>query len=156
MRGTCKPGWALGIPTNFKQMRSDVDRLLEDFFPLAVRGEATVLGTVPAPLALWEEANQIIVEVELPGIAREDIEITLDNNTLRIAAERKSSEEDRKYWHQERIFGKVQRIISLPETVAADTVDAEFRDGVLTLKIAKRPEVQPRKINIRGDGPQAN
>ena len=81
---------------------------------------------------------------------QEDIDITLDKNLLKITAERKAPEGERKYWHQERAFGKVQRVVSLPETVATDNVEADFRDGVLSIRLAKKPEVQPKKIAIRG------
>jgi HSP20 family protein len=127
-----------------------MDQLFDSALPLAAQAEAGVRGKVSAPLTLWEEPEYFYVELDLPGMKQEDIDITIDKNLLKITAERKASEAERKYWHQERAYGTVQRIVSLPETVATDNVEAEFKDGVLSVRLAKKPEVQPKKIAIRG------
>ena len=140
--------WAFG-PT-FRQFQKEMDQLFDSAMPLAAQAEACARGKISAPLTLWEDAEHFFVELDLPGLKQEDIDITLDKNLLKITAERKAPEGERKYWHQERAFGKVQRVVSLPETVATDNVEADFRDGVLSIRLAKKPEVQPKKIAIRG------
>jgi HSP20 family protein len=56
---------------------------------------------------------------------------------------------ERKYWHNERVFGEVARVITLPDTVDPDSVEASLSDGVLHVMIAKRPETQPKKISVK-------
>lgn len=142
MKMTMKPRWSLGMPSS---VQSEVDQLFEQFFPRNGNGTTTW----SAPITLWEENNSFYVEVDLPGVTLENVDVTLEDNTLRIKAERKLPETERKYWHHERAFGQVQRVISLPDVVDPESIEAELKDGILSLKLAKRPEAQPRKINIK-------
>jgi HSP20 family protein len=135
-----KPRWSVMFPSPF-------GREVNDLFDTFVHGPN---GAAPwqAPAAIWEEDGRWCLEIELPGVKQENVDVTLDKNALRIVAERQAPE-DRKYFHQERTFGRIERLITLPETVDADGIDAELRDGVLTLALAKRPELQPRKISVK-------
>lgn len=147
MKMTMKPRWSLGMPPAFSSVQSEVDQLFDQFFPQLRNGNGAAAWS--APITLWEENNSFFVEVDLPGVKLEDVDLTLEDNNLRIKAERKLPETERKYWHHERAFGQVQRVISLPDVVDGDSIEAELKEGVLSLKIAKRPEAQPRKINIK-------
>jgi len=102
-----------------------------------------------APSALWEEEGRWGLEVELPGVQLDDIDITLEKDALRVTAERRAPETGRSYIHQQRGYGKVQRLIKLPETVDPDNIEAELKDGVLRLYLKKRPELQPKKIQVK-------
>ena len=106
-------------------------------------------GGFSAPANLWEEEGVWRLEVDLPGVKQEDIDVTFENGSLRIMAERKAPEDNRKYWRQERGYGRVERLVSLPETVDSSAIEAEFRDGVLHLKLEKKPELQPKKITVK-------
>jgi HSP20 family protein len=143
MVGTLKPRWSVMFPKSFDAVPREMDELVGQFF-----GNGNGHSRVPAPAALWEEEGQWCVEVDLPGVAQEDVEVTLEKNTLSIAAERKVPE-DRKFWHQERSYGKIQRLITLPESVDPNSIEAELKDGVLHLALSKRPETQPKKIAIK-------
>jgi HSP20 family protein len=103
-----------------------------------------------APASLWEDENHFYLEIEMPGVKQEDVEIVIERDTLRIAAERHQPEGERKYWHQERGFGRVERTVSLPESVNGESIEAELQDGVLFVKLAKRPESQPRRVQVKG------
>ena len=70
-------------------------------------------------------------------------------NTLKLTAERRETEGERKYWHQERSYGRVERLITLPETVDPEGIEAELKEGVLRLYLAKKPELQPKKIQVK-------
>ncbi len=141
-----QPRWSVLFPKPIASMEREMDQLVNYFFtPDGARGSATV----QAPANLWEEEGNWHVEVELPGIKQEDIDVTLEKNTLRIAAERKAPEGERKFWHQERSLGRVERVFTLPQTVDQEGIDAELRDGVLYLRLAKKPEAQPKRIGIR-------
>ena len=106
---------------------------------------------VPARL-LGTTIGNYKITAEMPGIAADDIELTFDDGTLRIAGEKKEQrdENERGYRLSERSYGRFERIISLPEASDHDGIEASFRNGVLSITVAKLPEAQkaPRKIAI--------
>src|SRR5689334_7096802 len=112
MSHSCKPRWTVAFPRALDAMSRDV----EQAFDQLVSGANQFVRSFAAPANLWEEAGEWRVEVELPGIKQEHVELTLEKNLLKIAAERPQPEGDRKYHHQERTYGKVERLITLPET----------------------------------------
>jgi HSP20 family protein len=145
MTNTLKPRWSVVLPKTFDSVQREMDQMFDGLF----RNGAT--GAYFAPASLWEEEGSWRVEVDLPGVKQEDVDLTLEKNSLRITAERKGPAEDRKFWHQERAYGRIDRLITLPETVDADSISAELKDGVLSLTLTKRPESQPRKIQVKAN-----
>lgn len=121
----------------------DVDSFFNHFF----RPEES--PTWRAPAAIWEADGMFHIEVDAPGVAQEGVELTFDKGTLQIALERKAPEGQRTNWHNERGFGKVARSVALPDTVNPDSISAELNSGVLHVTIAKRPEAQPKKIDVK-------
>ena len=95
-----------------------------------------------------EEAYQ--VTAELPGIKKEDVEITVDNNVLSLKGERKFEKDVNKesYHRIERAYGAFVRSFPLPTRVASDRVEAKFDNGLLTITIPKAAEARPKKIEI--------
>ena len=122
---------------------------LEHFFQSCLSDELPAANAWRAPLAIWEDEDVFHVEAEMPGVADEDIDVTVEKNVLTIKAERKLSDEDREYMYLERRFGEVERTITLPDTVDATNVEAELSRGVLHMKLAKKPESQPKKIEVK-------
>jgi HSP20 family protein len=121
----------------------EFDHLFNHFF----RAEDVAVWRAPA--SIWEADNTIHIEVDAPGVAKEDVALTFDKGALQIALERKAPEGERTNWHNERGYGKVSRSVSLPDTVDPETISAELTSGVLHVTIAKRPEEQPKKIDVR-------
>ena len=138
-----KPRWSLMFPAPLEGVSREMDQMFDTLF----HGGNGTAGW-HAPASLWEEEGRFCLEVELPGVKQEDVDVTLEKNTLRITAERHSPE-DRKYFHQERSYGRIERLITLPETVNNESIEAELKDGVLHLFLTKRPESQPRKIAVK-------
>lgn len=104
----------------------------------------------PAVDIFETEAREIVLKAELPGLKREDIDLTVENNTLTIRGERRRDPavaEDR-YHRVERQFGAFSRSFTLPATVNAGGVRAEYRDGVLTVTLPVREEARPRQIQV--------
>jgi HSP20 family protein len=97
-----------------------------------------------------ENAENYVFTADMPGIRKEDLDIQLAGNHLTISGKRESEtvHEDTQTYSQERSFGTFSRSFSLPEEVESGKVAAELKDGVLTLKVPKSPEVRPRKINV--------
>ncbi len=124
---------------------SDFDSLLNQV--LAPTVARTVRG-VRSPLSVWEADDAYHVELDVPGVLKENIELTFEKGDLQIVAERKGPEDERKGLHEERVYGNVTRSLSLSETVDPDSITAELNNGVLHVTVAKVPEVQPKKIDI--------
>lgn len=144
MINTRKPRFSLLLPKPVESMQREMEHLVDHFFPGASEARSW-----HAAASLWEEEGRWCVDVELPGVKQDDIEITLEKNTLRVAAEKRPGGEDRKYWHNERGYGRIERAITLPETADPEAIEAELRDGVLHLSLAKKAELQPKKIVVK-------
>lgn len=145
MTATLRPRWS--VPHSVQR---EMDQLFDHFFGNGNgNGNGSAAAQVFAPASLWEEEGRWCVEVDLPGVKQEDIDITLEKNSLKLTAERRAPQEERKFWHQERTYGTIERLITLPETVDPNSIEAELKEGVLRLYLAKRPELQPKKIQIK-------
>src|SRR5690606_11818256 len=106
----------------------------------------------PYAVDVREDADHIYVEAELPGFRKEDVDITLENQTLTITAERKEEKDDQKKGDlllHERRYSRFERSFTLPPTVDESKCDAKLADGVLTITLDKREESKPRKISVQ-------
>ena len=141
----------------FKELEEVQDRLsgVLGRFPLAnaANGKKEALaGAEWAPLVdICEDEKHYVVTAELPDVSKENVKVTVENGSLVIRGERKFAEEKkgRKYHRVERSYGTFLRSFSLPEDADAKQVTAEFKDGVLNIRIAKREESQPRQIEVK-------
>jgi HSP20 family protein len=139
--------WGTMFPKSF-DTALDINQLFDAFFantPVASRAERSWFSAA----SLSEAGDCFYVDADIPGVKREDVEVTLEKNVLRITAERKAPSEERTYWHNERGFGRIERTVTLPETVDPESIEAELSDGVLHIKLQKRVEALPKKIEIR-------
>ena len=130
-------------------LRDEIDRLFETPLAELTRGSQLLSGWTPA-LDLYEEKDCFVVTAELPGMKREDIEVSMHEGSLSISGERKSEQKrkDNEVYRAERFFGRFQRTITLPTAVAADKVKAQYKDGVLTVTLPKTEEAKPRQIDV--------
>jgi HSP20 family protein len=105
-----------------------------------------------------ETKDTYVFKADLPGVKEEDLDITLSRNTLTVSGKREAEErETGDTWYAlERSYGSFSRTFTLPEGASSDDVKAELRDGVLTILIPKRVEVQPRKISVKARGAVEN
>ncbi len=102
---------------------------------------------------MYQEKDDIVVLVELPGMKREEIEVSLHDGLLSISGERKeeTAAKDSTVQRSERYFGRFSRSIALPVAVEADKVTATYQDGVLRVVLPKAPEAKPKQISVRAD-----
>ncbi len=130
-------------------LRDEIDRLFEA--PLAewARSSQVFAGWTPA-LDIYEDKDNVYVKAELPGMKREEIELTLHDGVLSISGERKAEtkREDAEVHRVERFFGRFQRTVTLPGPIAADKVKAEYKDGILSIKLPKTEESKPKRIDV--------
>jgi HSP20 family protein len=129
-------------------LREAMNQLLEESF-VAPGNTRQGQGFVPA-LDLSETEEGYTVEVAVPGLNPEDLQITVENNVLTIKGEvRHQSDQKKRNFHRvERRFGSFQRTIALPSTVKADAINASLAGGILKLDIPKAEEVKPRRITV--------
>jgi len=112
-------------------------------------GDGGQIRWSPFGVDVREDADHIYVEAELPGFKKDDVDITLENQTLTISAERKeTSEKKGDYLLNERRYQRFLRSFTLPPTVDEKKVDAKLNDGVLSITLNKREETKPRKIQV--------
>ena len=130
--------------TPINRLEGLFDRLFED----TVFGFNFRTDEPGVPVSLWQDDDQIYVEADLPGMADEDVEVTVHNGVLYIRGERKP-EEGRQYLFNGRTWGRFERAITLPDAVDTEAVQAELTRGVLRVSMPKRPETKPRKITLK-------
>jgi HSP20 family protein len=121
------------------------DRFFEDsFFNFGVTPE----WGAGVPVSLWQDEDHVYLEAELPGLTEQDVDVTVHNGMLFIRGERKP-EEGRQDLYNGRAWGRFERVITLPEAVDADSVQAELTNGILRVALPKSPEAKPKKITLK-------
>ena len=130
-------------------LQNEVNRLFEDNFTRERSGHAD-LATWAPPVDIYETENELVVKAELPDFQDKDIDVRITNNTLTIRGERKFEKDVKEdnYLRIERAYGSFVRSFSLPNTVSSENIRADYRNGVLTLHMAKREESKPKQIKI--------
>ena len=113
-------------------------------------GLTTANAWVPAVDIFQSGDQELVLKAELPEMAREDIDITVENGTLTLKGERKASPDvkDEQFYHIERRYGPFSRSFSLPRTVDTSRVSAEYKQGVLTVRLPLREDARPRQIKV--------
>ena len=133
----------------FAAMQDRMNRLFGNVY---LRDEDTGLrgSWVPAVDIFETDNHDLIVRAELPGMTRENIDVSVENSTLVLKGEKKLDSEvkDENYRRIERSYGSFHRSFTLPNTVDASRIGAEFKNGVLTVKLPFREEAKPRTINV--------
>ena len=139
----------------FNAMQKEFDAMLSQLFnPPAVVGRAHAETYTPTPVDVREDADRLYVEADLPGFAKDEVELTLEDGVLTLVAEHKPAVEGTTpaktgYLLNERRPAKVRRSFKLPPTVGDQVASATLEHGVLTVTLAKREEVKPRKIAVQ-------
>lgn len=112
------------------------------------------LAATYPPVNVWEDDDFVHAETELPGLKLADLEISVtgDNELILKGKREQSTLPEKAEWHrQERGFGGFERTLRLPVGVDANKVEARLENGVLTIQVAKRPEVKPRRIPVKAE-----
>ena len=132
-------------------LQREVDRLFGD--ALGSTSKPATAGAWAPALDVEETEDGFTLHIELPGVSTEDVEISLEENVLTIAGERRFYDErdSEGFRRIERAFGRFHRAVRLPDRVDADNVVATHRDGLLTIQVPKAEEAKPRRIEISTD-----
>lgn len=132
---------------SLSQFREEVNRLLEGSF--GASGETGLLGGWTPPLDIYHDKDNLYVKAELPGLKKEEIELSLYEGVLTLSGERKQeSHAEGKPLREERYYGRFQRSVTLPAEVDADKISASYRDGILEITLPKAEAAKPRQIEV--------
>ncbi len=137
------------------RMQHQLDRMFDNFFANDASTDLTALTerAFQPPCELQETDSHYLLSFELPGLAKQDIQVELLDHTLRVSGERKDERKSGKGegLRTERYYGKLERSIVLPLTIKADSIETHFENGVLHVAVPKAEAIKPQKIAI-GDG----
>jgi len=140
----------------FREIAAMQDRVARLFGDVYLRDEDTGFrGTWSPAVDIFEtESHDLVVKAEVPGLTREDIEVSVENSTLVLKGTKKFEAEvkEENYRRIERAYGQFHRSFTLPSTVDSTRVSADYRNGVLTVKLPFREEAKPRTINVEVAG----
>ncbi|AMV36619.1 Hsp20/alpha crystallin family protein [Planctomyces sp. SH-PL62] len=149
---TTMPNRAPLVDNGLNRLDSRLDALFGQIFGegAQTRGSAARPDAISPPLSIWSDEGHLHIEVDLPGVVLEDLDVSIHEKVLTIRAQRRI-EEERRYAYNGRAFGRFERVLTLPDSLDAESVDARLANGVLSLTLRKRPEAQVRKIDVRQD-----
>ena len=136
----------------FRELAAMQDRMARLFGDVYLRDEDTGFrgSWTPAVDIFETDGHDLVLKAELPGMTREDIEVTVENSTLVLKGTKKfdSDVKEENYRRIERTYGTFNRSFTLPNTVDATKVSADYKNGLLTVKLPFREEAKPRSINV--------
>src|ERR1700722_304497 len=132
----------------FSTLQDQVNRLFNQSFH--AQGEESALTTWAPAVDIYETPNELVVKADLPDVDEKEIDVRVENNLLTIRGERKfeKSVSEESYLRVERTYGAFSRSFSLPNTVNAEAIGAEYKNGVLTVNLPKREESKPRQVKV--------
>ena len=134
----------------FERIRQGLDELSRSY---TEKGKAQIRANVYPPLNIYEEADKMVVTAEIPGVKPEDLDISLEGETLSIQGKRGSREDDFtiSYHRREIESGSFSRAVALPVKVDMERISAKLVNGILTVTLMKAAEATPRQIRVNAD-----
>lgn len=138
---------------DLRVLQDEMNRLFTTNLSRSFGDESIVRGAWAPNVDIYENKDHIVIEAELPGMNRDDFDLTIENNVLTLRGERRFEKKDEKdtYHRVERSYGSFTRSFTLPQSLSGDGATAEYKNGVLRVVLQKREEVRPRRIQISGD-----
>jgi HSP20 family protein len=138
----------------FRELAAMQDRVNRIFGDVYRRADDDVMmrGDWVPPVDIYEkEGGEIVIKAEMPGLRKEDIDLRVEGNTLTLRGERRRTNEvgDDKYHRVERVYGSFSRSFTLPNTVDPTHVNADYKDGVLSVTLPVKEEAKPRQIQVK-------
>src|SRR5687768_4143320 len=139
-----------------RNLQDEMTRLFTGSHPGEFNREEMTHGSWAPRVDIWEDKEKLNLEAELPGMSRDDFEISVENNVITLRGERRfeNKVEGENYHRIERSYGSFTRSFTLPQTVTAEGARAEFNNGILSVTLPKREETKARKIEVFGEDTQ--
>src|SRR3989442_12997077 len=138
---------------DLRTLQDEVNRLFSTSLTPSFGDESIGRGAWNPSVDIYENKDQIVLEAELPGMNRDDFELSVENNVITLRGERQFEKKDEtdNYHRVERSYGSFTRSFTLPQTVSADGATAEYRHGVLRVRLPKREGTRAGRIRISGE-----
>lgn len=133
-----------------EQLQNHINSLFDWSF--GRRGESESLDATWYPrVDVVEKENEYLINAEIPGVKKNDVKVAFENGVLTISGERKDEREEKnaRYHVVERSWGSFRRSFTLPGNTDADKINADFKDGILTVKVAKSESAKPKQIEVK-------
>src|SRR3982750_4581378 len=137
---------------DLRTLQEEVNRLFSTNLTRSFDDEGIGRGAWAPSVDIYENKDQIVLEAELPGMRREDFDLSIENNVITLRGERRFEKQDDSdnYHRVERSYGSFTRSFTLPQTVTAEGATAEYRNGVLRVTLPKREKTKARRIQVSG------
>jgi HSP20 family protein len=141
--------WNWSPVEQLSTLREEINRLFDSPFGELTNRMELFNGWTPA-LDLYEDKDNLILKAELPGMRREEINISVHDGTLTLSGERRYEEknQDSEPYRSERFFGRFHRTLALPKPVQSDKAKANYREGILTVVLPKTEDAKPKQIEV--------
>jgi HSP20 family protein len=138
---------------NLMRMQDEINRLFDITMGRPFGERVALEGEWAPAIDVYEDANNVFVKAELPGLTDKDVDVNIVDNTLVIRGEKKKEEEkkEQNYYRIERSYGAFQRSIPLPNAVEPEKVKASFKGGVLEIEMPKKEEAKPKQIKVTSE-----
>lgn len=140
------------VPADFFGIQREINRVFDNFIRGGMQADEAFQNSYWTPAVdIAELENEYVVKMELAGVNKDDVKISLESNILTVKGEKKQEKEERnKSVHRvERSYGSFQRSFTLPTTVKSDKIDAVFKEGVLSISLPKAEEAKPKQIEVK-------
>ena len=133
----------------FVTLQDRMNRLFRDSYGQESHEALTTTSFAP-PVDVYEDEHSVVLKIEVPGIDEKDVDVRIENNTLTVHGERKfeKDEKEENYRRVERGYGSFTRTFTLPNTIDAEQVTADYDKGVLKIRLAKKAEAKPKQIKV--------
>jgi len=143
--------WTSDLASELSHIQREMNRMLDTFFRGGVLDDGSFGTFWTPPVDITERDDAYVVEAELPGLTKDDVKITMENNILTIQGEKKLEKEEKKgsFHRSERAYGSFTRSFTLPSTVKSDQVEAEYKNGILRITLPKVEEAKPKAIEVK-------
>ncbi|MFZ0805229.1 MAG: Hsp20/alpha crystallin family protein [Candidatus Sulfotelmatobacter sp.] len=134
----------------FATLQDRINRVFRDSYASGDRDEALTTSSFAPAVDVYEDEHKVVLKIEVPGIEEKDIDVRVENNTLTVHGERKIEKEEKEenYRRVERQYGSFTRTFTLPPTVDAENVSANYDKGVLNISLPKKAEAKPKQIKV--------
>jgi HSP20 family protein len=143
--------WGWSGFNRLTSLRDEINHLFESTF--ANGGGSDVFNSWAPVMDVYEDLDNLVVRAEVPGMKKEDINISLEKDVLTVSGERRNEKmsEGSETSREERFFGRFTRSITLPKQVNANAVKATYKDGILTVTLPKAEEAKPKQIEVKAN-----
>jgi HSP20 family protein len=138
----------------FSTLQDRVNRIFRESYSPEGPGDALTTANFAPPVDVYEDEHGVTLKIEVPGINEKDIDVSIENNTLTVRGERtvEKDEKEENFQRVERQYGSFTRSFTLPNSVDLDQVSANYNQGVLKIRLAKKAEAKPKQIKVNVDG----